>query len=144
MKNVLTSVEQEAIQQAIANAESRTSGEIRVHIDRKCAGDPLEQAMKLFLQLGMDKTQFRNAALIYLALDDHKVAIVGDEALNKVVPVHFWEDECELMITHFKRGDISAGLCAGITEVGRELATFFPLADEGTDELSNEISFGDD
>ena len=144
MKHVLTPAEQASVQQAIAKAESQTTGEIRVHIDRKCAKDPLDQATKLFLQLGMDKTEFRNAALIYLALYDHKVAIVGDEALNKVVPTHFWEDECELMIAHFKNGNISQGLCAGIAEVGKELAVYFPSNENEENELSNEISFGND
>jgi uncharacterized membrane protein len=144
MKHVLTSAEQLAVQQAIAEAESKTTGEIRVHIDRKCAIDPLVHAMKLFLKLSMDKTAFRNAALIYLAVDDHKVAIVGDEALNEVVPPHFWEDECDLMITHFKNGNISEGLCAGIAEVGKELALYFPSTDEEVNELSDEISFGND
>ena len=144
MKHVLSPAEQESVKQAIALAESKTTGEIRVHIDRKCAKDPLDQAKKLFLQLGMDKTEFRNAALIYFVIDDHKVAIVGDEALNKVVPPHFWEDECALMITHFKNGNISQGLCAGITEVGKELTVYFPLNDNEVNELSNEISFGND
>lgn len=144
MKNVLTPAEQVAVQQAIAKAEAKTTGEIRVHIDRKCAKDPLDQATKLFLQLGMDKTEFRNAALIYLAIDDHKVAIVGDEGLNKVVPPHFWDDECQLMISYFKNGNISQGLCAGIAEVGKELAVYFPSNDNEVNELSDEISFGND
>lgn len=144
MNNTLTQTEKERIQQAIAAAEIGTSGEIRVHIDQKCPGDPLEQAKVLFMKLGMDKTQFRNAALIYLAVKDHKVAIVGDEALNKVVPPHFWEDECELMISFFKNGNISAGLCAGIQEVGKELKSYFPSDSQDKNELTNEISFGHD
>lgn len=144
MSDILTTSEQAQIQQAIATAELKTTGEIRVHIDRKCGIDPLTKATKLFLSMGMNKTKNRNAALIYLATEDHKVAIVGDVELNKVVPSHFWDDECALMISHFKKGHFAAGLCAGIEEVGKELALYFPAENDEMNELTNDISFGND
>ena len=144
MSSILTSVEQAQIQHAIAAAELKTTGEIRIHIDRKCGIDPLAKATKLFLSMGMDKTQNRNAALIYLATEDQKVAIVGDVELNKVVPPQFWDDECALMISHFKQGNLAAGLCAGIEEVGKELANYFPAENDEMNELTNDISFGND
>ena len=144
MSSILTSIEQAKIQQAIAAAELKTTGEIRVHIDRNCRIDPLAKATKLFLSMGMDKTQNRNAVLIYLATEDQKVAIVGDVELNKVVPTHFWDDECALMISHFKQGNFAAGLCAGIEEVGKELTLYFPSENDQMNELTNEISFGNE
>lgn len=144
MSDMLTTAEQAQIQQSIATAELKTTGEIRVHIERKCSTDPLVKATKLFVSMGMDKTINRNAALIYLATEDHKVAIVGDVELNKVVPSHFWDDECALMISHFKQGKLVTGLCAGIEEVGKELAMFFPAENDEINELTNDISFGND
>ena len=144
MKNALSASEKERVKHAVLTAEKETSGEIRVHIDQTCPGDPLDRAIELFQQLGMEATQYRNAALIYLSLKDHKGAIVGDTALNEVVPQHFWDDECALMISHFKRGKIADGLCAGVLEVGKELARYFPLTADSKNELSNDLSYGNE
>ena len=52
------------IVQAIREAEAKTSGEIRVFIQRgKLNVDPLIVAQKKFHQLGMHKTRERNAVL---------------------------------------------------------------------------------
>ena len=36
------------IEQAIKEAELNTSGEIRVHLESKCSGDPLQRAVYIF------------------------------------------------------------------------------------------------
>ena len=41
----------------------------------------------------VEKTEKKNAVLIYLAKKDKKLAIIGDEGINKVVPANFWDDE---------------------------------------------------
>jgi uncharacterized membrane protein len=67
--------DQDRIVSAIKNAEMATSGELRVHIERKSDLDALARSKALFLELGMDKTELRNGVLIYLALEDKKFAI---------------------------------------------------------------------
>ena len=41
---------------AISDAESRTSGEIRLHVETRCKGDVLDRAASVFATLGMHKT----------------------------------------------------------------------------------------
>src|SRR5699024_10333035 len=101
-KNRFTDRQREAIQQAIEQAELNTSGEIRVHIDKKCKEDPVKKAVEVFEKLGMHKTELKNGVLIYVAMDDQKLAIVGDKGINDVVPDHFWDDERDMMIGYFK------------------------------------------
>ena len=143
-KQLFSSEQKKAIQEAIAAAELNTCGEIRVHIDQHCKEDPKQQAIGVFQKLGMDKTKERNSVLIYLAIQDHKLAIIGDVAINKVVPDHFWDDEIELMVSHFKKGDFTQGLVEGIHKVGEQMKVSFPYCEDDENELSNEISFGDD
>src|SRR4029450_11513282 len=58
----LTNLEPSRIVQAIRDAESKTSGEIRVYVQRgKLAADPLIVAQKKFQRLGMYKTRERKA-----------------------------------------------------------------------------------
>ena len=58
--------EKKRIAEAIAAAEGKTSGEIKVHVEAESGGDPIAKAQKVFAALGMDQTAARNGVLIYL------------------------------------------------------------------------------
>ena len=90
-QDFFTRQQQDAIRQAVMDAEMETSGEIRIHIENKCEGDVLDRASFLFLKLKMNKTELRNGVLIYLAVQQRKFAIIGDKGINKVVPENFWD-----------------------------------------------------
>lgn len=141
-KNFFSSDQQASIKQAIANAELNTSGEIRVHIDDKCKGDVLDAAANMFHELKMDKTDLRNGVLFYLAVTDHKFAILGDKGINEKVPADFWDNIKEVMLSHFKKQEFTEGLCKGIEMAGEKLKTNFPLQSNDTNELTNDVSFG--
>ena len=141
-RNFFTSEQQKSIQQSIVNAELNTSGEIRVHIDDKCKGDVLDAAANMFHKMKMDKTELRNGVLFYLAVSDHKFAILGDKGINEKVPTDFWDHIKELMLAHFKKQEFTEGLCKGIEMAGEKLKTNFPLQSNDTNELTNDVSFG--
>jgi uncharacterized membrane protein len=141
-KNLFTEAQKLELQQAIANAENNTSGEIRVHIDAFCLGNPVKKAIRVFKRLNMHETEEHNAVLIYIAMKNHKLAIVGDEGINAKVPKGFWEDEKNLMIAHFKEQNYVSGLKEGIRLVGEQLKMYFPFKEDDKNELSDEISFG--
>jgi uncharacterized membrane protein len=143
-KNQFTERQKEAIQLAIAKAELNTSGEIRVHIDKQCKVDPLKRAIVIFEELKMYNTAQKNGILIYLSLNDNKLAIIGDSGINAVVPDDFWDNERDLMISFFKKGQFTEGLVEGIRMVGEQLKAAFPYLENDTNELSNEVSFGED
>lgn len=138
---LFNSQEEERLTHAINVAENRTSGEIRLCIEQKCSGDVIKQATKRFTQLDMHKTALKNGILIYLALDDHKIAIIGDAGIDKKVPENFWQETKDLMIDHFKKDAYVDGLVAGIDRAGRQLKTFFPRSDDDINELPNDIAY---
>jgi uncharacterized membrane protein len=129
------------IQEAIRCAEEQTSGEIRVHIDQKCSGDPIKRAIKVFKKLKMDATEQRNGVLLYLSFSDRKLAIIGDEGINKLVPVDFWDSTKELMILDFRNGEFTQGIVKAIESAGKQLGRYFPLLENDENELSNEVTF---
>jgi uncharacterized membrane protein len=130
------------IQHAIEQAERNTSGEIRVHLENKCTTDPTERAIVVFNELKMYKTKLRNGVLFYLAIDDHKFALIGDKGINETVEIGFWDSTRDLMLSHFKMGEFTQGLCEAIDLAGQRLKTHFPYKQDDTNELSNEISYG--
>ena len=140
-KDFFTETQKKTIQQAIAGAEFNTSGEIRVHIDNYCEADVLDRAADLFHELKMDATVLRNGILFYLAINDKKFAILGDKGINEKVPSDFWDHIKETMQQYFKQQQFTEGLSKGIEMAGEKLKTYFPLLDNDTNELSNEVSF---
>lgn len=130
------------ITNAIRTAESNTSGEIRVHIEKHCKEDVLDRAAFIFEKLKMHKTELRNGVLFYLAIEDHKFAILGDSGINQKVPDNFWEEIKEEMARNFREGNFTEGLSSGIRKAGEQLKQHFPYQQDDVNELSDEISFG--
>jgi uncharacterized membrane protein len=143
-KEFFTEEEKAQLVSAIQQAEQRTSGEIRIFVESRCRFvDPVDRAKEIFLQLQMNKTQERNATLIYIAFDDHQLAILGDEGIHQKVGQTYWEQEVGKMISEFKSEHIVEGICQVVYDIGEALQRHFPY-DRSTDknELPDDIVFG--
>jgi len=139
--------EQKRIVEAIQAAELRTSGEIRLHIERDiprkspAKGDPYLRARALFAKLGMHATEARNGVLFYLATRSRRFAVLGDEELHLKVGDEFWEEIVSAMTEHFAEDRFGDGVAAGIARVGERLREHFPYLEDDVNELPDEISF---
>ena len=140
VEQFLTGQQEQEVINAIRDAENHTSGEIRVHLEKSLNLDPIERAQEIFYQLEMDNTRFKNGVLFYVAVDDHKFAIIGDEGIDKVVPDDFWESIKNEVITEFLKNNHAKGLVLGILHCGEKLKEYFPNGDKNDNELSDEIS----
>ncbi|NVJ86489.1 MAG: TPM domain-containing protein [Algoriphagus sp.] len=142
-EKLFSAQDKEQIVQAIVAAEKVTSGEIQVHIENHCRIDVLDRAAEVFETLKMYQTKDRNGVLFYLAVEDHKFAVLGDAGINQVVPPDFWEQIKNRMAKLFSQGQFTQGLIDGIHEAGHALSEHFPYqGDSDENELSDEISFG--
>jgi uncharacterized membrane protein len=133
----------DAIARAVAEAERVTSAEIRVHLDHRCAGDAMARAIELFGRFGMHHTALRNGVLIYIAVQDRKLAVIGDTGIHERVGAAYWQGIVDLMITHLRAERPRDGLLAAVREVGEALRRHFPRASDDRNELSDEVSFSD-
>ena len=140
----LTHEEKARIAEAIKEAEKSSSGEIRVHIERKCKSDVLDRAAYVFENLQMHKTARRNGVLFYLSIEDRKFAILGDAGINRVTPDDFWDRIKEHVISLFGQERYVDGLADGIRMAGEALKEHFPWDRYDTNELTDEISYGKD
>ncbi|HEX2535272.1 MAG TPA: TPM domain-containing protein [Chitinophagaceae bacterium] len=140
----LTAEEKELVLEAIRQAETRTSGEVRVFLESRCRFmDALDRAKELFFQLRMEQTADRNASLVYVAVKDRQVAVFGDEGIHRVVGPKYWEEEVNKMLGYFKEQHLGEGLAQVVTDIGQVLHTHFPYnQDTDKNELPDEIVFG--
>lgn len=141
VENYFSKEEKEQITAAIAEAELNTSGEIRLNVEGHCKIDALDRAAYVFEKLGMHETAERNGVLFYLAVYEHKFAILGDAGINRLVPENFWDEIKETMLTYFKSGKLAEGVSVGIKMAGMQLKANFPFQADDKNELSDEISF---
>ena len=139
-REFLSKLEHDRIIQAIREAELKTSGEIRVLIQRgKLKSDPLVAAQRKFQRLGMHKTGERNAVLIFVAPRVHRFAVLGDNAIHEKCGEEFWHRVVEKMRTHFQNEKFSDALVEAIKDVGIVLARHFPKTMADTDELPDDV-----
>jgi len=136
-------LQQQAIIKSIENAELNTSGEIRLHVEDTCKINPIDRAIEIFLKLEIHKTELHNGVLFYLAIKDKKIAVIGDKGINDIVTENFWDDVKNEIINQFKNNQFTEGICKGIEMAGEKLKMHFPFQSDDTNELSNDISFGE-
>lgn len=138
-KKIFDKNAKQRVVEAIRKAEARTSGQIKVYVEDRCKGPAFDRAKALFGELELDKTERQNGALIYLALKDHKFAILGDKGIHEQEPPGFWDETRDEMRDFFKRGAFLEGVERGVQKVGDELAAFFPYESGQDNELPDEI-----
>ena len=136
-------LEHDRIIAAIKAAEAKTSGQIRVFLQRGVFDeDVVERAQKKFHQLGMQKTRERNAVLILVAPRMQKFAVVGDEGVHQKCGEQFWQELVEKMRQHFLREEFTDALAEAIESVGELLASHFPKTGSSTNELPDDVIEG--
>ena len=143
-KNFFTAEEQQLIIEAIQNAERMTSGEVRVFVESKCSYmDAIDRAAELFFQLEMQKTDDRNAVLVYVAMKDRQLAVFGDEGIHKKVGNEYWNQEVQKMISNFNMENYAAGISEVVKDIGEALTKNFPFNNEtDKNELPDDLVFG--
>ncbi|WP_066224208.1 TPM domain-containing protein [Formosa haliotis] len=142
VERFLTKDEEDEIVEAIRVAESHTSGEIRIHIEKTASIDVYERAMEVFHVLKMDNTKLQNGVLIYVAVEDKTFVIYGDKGINDVVEADFWDTTKDVIQSYFKQGKFKDGLVEGVLRAGKELQANFPWDASDINELPNDISKG--
>ena len=142
-KEFVEAVDEKAIAEAIADAEKRTSGEIRVFVNEGLVADPVKEAEKQFVILGMTATKRRNGVLIYFAPKSQKYAVLGDTAVHARCGQNFWQHITEKMTPLLKAGKFTEAILLAVREVGAALAREFPWEPGDRDELPNRIARGE-
>ena len=140
-RKFLKKSEGDMILNCIKNAEKQTSGEIRVHFQKKIKKPVINAAVDTFFELKMDQTKDRNGVLFFIVPRKKQFAIIGDEGINNVVPDDFWEEVKSVLESHFEDRSWAQGICKGIELTGEKLKKYFPYEEDDINELSDEISY---
>ena len=140
MAGFFSAFDSDRIVQAIAAAERKTSGEIRVHVTKHSPKELERRAEQRFHLLGMTKTADRNGVLIYIAPKARRFRVLGDRGIHQKAGDEFWTLVAAAMEEHFRRGEFTEGVVRGVERVGELLAAHFPRGGEDKNELPNEVT----
>lgn len=142
-KEFFTPEEKSRMVEAIQKAEKHTSGEVRVFVESKCKYvDPVDRAKEIFVNLKMHNTKDRNAVLLYIALDDHQLALFADEGIYQRLGREYWNKEVKKIISAFTKNDYAGGICLVVEDIGDALKAEFPYEALDKNELPDDIIFG--
>jgi len=127
---------------AIQAAESRSRGEIRIHVSDRRVEDAHAAAVAVFHRLGMTKTDERSGVLLFVAPASRSFAVIGDRGIHDRCGEGFWPAVAAAVGEEFRAGRFTEGIIAGIEKVGDELARHFPRrpGDADRNELPDTVS----
>ena len=141
-KEFLARLDHDRIVRAIAAAEQKTSGEIRVFVQRGEIIDPMAAARAKFEKLGMTRTRERNGVLIFVAPRAQKFAVIGDEGVHAKCGEAFWQQLIESTQVHFKAENFTDAIVHAIEHTGELLAQHFPRRPNDRNQLPNAVEEG--
>jgi uncharacterized membrane protein len=143
-KEFFSAEDKAEIVEAIRLAERETSGEIRIYVEGKNRFvDPIDRAAEVFFKLKMENTYHRNAVLLYIAMNDHELALFADEGIYKKAGAEYWDKAVKNMIAQFSKDNISKGIAQCVKQIGQTLKEKFPyIPTEDKNELPDDIVFG--
>lgn len=138
----ISKVDDDAVAAAIKEAESKSTGHIRVLVSHRKVTDPIERAQKHFLTHGLARTPHRNGVLIFVAPRTHKFAIIGDQAVHEKCGEEFWAKVAGEMTERFKNEQWTEALLHGINKAGQLLAEHFPREEKAQSVATDDQSDG--
>lgn len=122
----LSKEDKDRIVEAIREAEAAGDGHVHVHVKNKISGDVLDEAKKYFHRLKLHRHAKKNGVLIFVAPESRQFAIIGDEGIHRHVGDAFWNQTRDRMAEHFRKGELAAGIVAGVRSAGEKLKNHFP------------------
>ena len=138
----MVAIDKERIVEAIRQAESRTSGQIRVSVSPPFWGNVRKAAEKAFVRMNMHATQERNGVLLFVVPLRRKFVVLGDAGIHDKVGPEFWHHVVRIVSERFRASDFTEGLIGGIAAIGEQLSTHFPKDAAGKNELPDDVDEG--
>jgi uncharacterized membrane protein len=119
-------VDKKRVRDAIVRAEAATDAPIAVSIVPHVPGDVHAAALHALHRRGLSRAPGRNAVHFFVVPSRREFAVVGDAGAHERLGQEAWDSIAATVEKHFRSGDPTAGLIAGIEEAGRYLAQHFP------------------
>ncbi|MCA9537078.1 MAG: TPM domain-containing protein [Myxococcales bacterium] len=136
---MFSELEEQRIVRAIANAERDNRGEVQVHVERRCGGDPLARARALYRLAGLEGTTDDTAVLLYVASLGRVSAVYCGAGVHPRADASFWQGVSDQVAAGYRTGQPADGICAALDQIGALLRTLAPGSDTAGNERSDTL-----
>lgn len=101
-----------------------------------------QMALEMFHKMQVHNTVERNGVLLFVSVLEHRVEIVPDISIDKVVDKKEWKNVIKQMIPELKKSNYELALKLGINEIGKILEQHFPKTDCDKNTIENKLFIG--
>jgi len=98
-----------------------------------------EQALQEFHRHELARTEGRTGVLLFVSLLERRALVLADEGIHAKVGAEHWTRTNDLVLAGVRRGELRAGLVAGIESAGALLAEHFPSPDGARNEIPDRV-----
>jgi putative membrane protein len=98
-----------------------------------------ERALQHFMQSGVSYTRDRTGILIFISYLEKRVVLLADTAINEKIEQHEWQKIVDHITAGIKNNQLAENLVDAIEDCGELLQKHFPIKEDDTNELDNEI-----
>jgi uncharacterized membrane protein len=127
----VTREQRDRIARAISEAEEGTTGRIAVRVIPDRTIDAFERAKSEFGRIRLHRHPPANAALILVAPNAKRFAVIGDRVLHETVGDAFWIGLVQETEPYFAGGDSVAGIRHAVARIGEVFRIHFSRSVEG-------------
>ena len=100
------------------------------------------RALMAFYEQGLHRTRANTGVLFFLSLFERRVWVLADEGIYQKITQEDLATYATEVAAAVKNGRACEGLCQEIEKVGAVLAEHFPITDDDTNELSDQVIIG--
>jgi putative membrane protein len=102
------------------------------------------RTQRAFMELGLGRTAGRTGILILVALLEHRVVVLGDEGVSRVLdPDESWEQVVGVILSGIRQKRLVDGLLEGVQRCGDILARHLPAPPRNLDEVPRALVLED-
>jgi putative membrane protein len=102
------------------------------------------RAWSAFAENGLARTAERTGILIFVALFEHRVIVLGDEGVDQVLdPDESWEEVVDLLLAGVQEKRAAEGILAAVRRCGEILQTHLPAAPKTLNQLPTALILED-
>lgn len=95
-----------------------------------------ERALRAFAENGLRRTRGRTGVLLFVSLLEHRVRVLADEGVDRVLdPNESWQEVVDLTTSGLREGRATEGLVSAVETLGRILSRHLPAPPRNPDEL---------
>ena len=98
-----------------------------------------QRGLQVYFENKVSMTKDRTGIMIFISLLERKVEVLADCGINEKVEKNYWNDLVKTLSSKIKEGRKVDGIVGAVMDCGRSLKEFFPIKEDDTNEISNEL-----